>query len=545
MDRLPRLTRRDWLRLAAAGAVGCSSSGWIESLAADTSTDPRRRRACILLWMNGGPSQTDTFDLKPGHAHGGTFKAIETAVPGIVISEHLPKLARQMKDIAIIRAMSTKEGDHGRATFNLRTGYTQQGPIHYPTLGALVAKELEPSATASCRASSASPLIAASTRPRSAPGSSDLDMPPWSSVSAPRSTPRAWAMRGRSGCRWRRPASARGHRGKLRWTDGRLGILDAMTGSFVASHPGIAPPSHQDAYQLRWSRQWMRSAAGRAFELDEEPAAVRDSYGRTAFGQGCLLARRLVERGVPFVEVTLSSISGSSGFAWDTHTQNFESVKNLCGVLDPAWSALMDDLRGHGLLDSTLIVWMGGAFGRTPKINPNAGRDHFPAAWTTVLAGGGIKGGQVIGDTGPSGMSVKDRPVSVPDFLATVCRSVGIDPMTQNLSDARPADPDRGPEGEAASGAPGMRTHDAWAVGPRHGGGVDRDAFRGNERRGRPPRGPRRPRFPSRTSSSWARPRPMFLRLPPVGPARRASGRHGSTLSGRSMTTSTATTMGL
>ena len=137
------LSRRDWFRLAAAGALGSSTSGWIETLAAEVSADPRRRKACILLWMSGGPSQTDTFDPKPGHANGGTFKAIETAVPGIVVSEHLPKLARQMKDIAIIRGMSTKEGDHGRATFNLRTGYTQQGPIHYPTLGSLVSKELE------------------------------------------------------------------------------------------------------------------------------------------------------------------------------------------------------------------------------------------------------------------------------------------------------------------------------------------------------------------------------------------------------------------
>src|SRR6059058_602231 len=121
----PTLSRRDWLRLAAAGVVGVSTSGWIESLAADAASDPRRRKACILLWMTGGPSQIDTFDPKPGHANGGQFKPIETAVPGIQVSEHLPGLAKQMKDIAIVRSMSTKEGDHSRATFNLRTGYTQ------------------------------------------------------------------------------------------------------------------------------------------------------------------------------------------------------------------------------------------------------------------------------------------------------------------------------------------------------------------------------------------------------------------------------------
>src|SRR3954471_93170 len=139
----PRLSRRDLLRLAAAGVVGVSTSGWIEAMAADTAGDPKRKKAVILLWMTGGPSQLDTFDPKPGHANGGEFKAIETAVPGIRISEHLPRLARQMKDIAILRSMSTKEGDHGRATFNLRTGYSPTGPIHYPTLGSLVSKEFE------------------------------------------------------------------------------------------------------------------------------------------------------------------------------------------------------------------------------------------------------------------------------------------------------------------------------------------------------------------------------------------------------------------
>src|SRR5215831_9620012 len=136
------VSRRLMLQMAAAGVVSVSSSGWIEALAADAASHPKRRRSCILLWMTGGPSQTDTFDPKPGHPHGGEFKAIETAVPGVLVSEHLPKLAKQMKDLVIIRSMSTKEGDHGRATFNLRTGYQPTGPVRYPTFGSLVAKEL-------------------------------------------------------------------------------------------------------------------------------------------------------------------------------------------------------------------------------------------------------------------------------------------------------------------------------------------------------------------------------------------------------------------
>jgi len=422
------LSRRQMLRLAAAGVAGFSTSGWIEALAADTARDPRRRKSCILLWMTGGPSQTDTFDPKPGHPHGGQFKAIETAVPGIFLSEHLPKLAKQMKDIAIIRSMSTKEGDHGRATFNLRTGYQQTGPIRYPTLGSLVAKEL---------------------------GRDEAELPNFVSIAPVRSfNPGAFGP-GFLGPQYaplvvgeRAVIDAQGGTDARNLSfkvedlnlpagvdnpraDARLGLLDSLRKDFLSSHPGVGPVSHQDAY-LRAVRL-MRSAAAKAFELEEEPAPVRDAYGRTAFGQGCLLARRLVERGVPFVEVSLSSADGAMAAGWDTHQQNFETVKKLSEVLDPAWAALMNDLRTRGLLDSTLIVWMG-EFGRTPKINAQAGRDHFPAAWTTVLAGGGIKGGQVIGSSGPDGMVAKDRPVSVPDFLATVCRGLGVDPMAQNDS---------------------------------------------------------------------------------------------------------------
>ena len=137
------LSRRDWLRLSLAGVSGSCLSGWLAKLAAGAASDPKRRRSCILLWMNGGPSQMDTFDLKPGHANGGPFKEIATAVPGIKISEHLPKLARHMDRLALVRSMTSKEGDHGLATYYVHAGYAQRGPIQYPTLGALVAREAE------------------------------------------------------------------------------------------------------------------------------------------------------------------------------------------------------------------------------------------------------------------------------------------------------------------------------------------------------------------------------------------------------------------
>ncbi|MGH7130189.1 MAG: DUF1501 domain-containing protein, partial [Planctomycetaceae bacterium] len=172
--------------------------------------------------------------------------------------------------------------------------------------------------------------------------------------------------------------------------------------------------------------------AKHAFKLDEEDAALRDAYGRNRFGQGCLLARRLVERGVPFVEVTLSQAPGNQ-VGWDTHADNFAQVRALSEALDPGWSTLLTDLRGRGLLDDTLVVWMG-EFGRTPVINDNGGRDHFPLAWSTVLCGGGIKGGQAIGNTGADGAQVVDRPVTVPEFYATICAALGIDHTKDNIS---------------------------------------------------------------------------------------------------------------
>jgi hypothetical protein len=214
--------------------------------------------------------------------------------------------------------------------------------------------------------------------------------------------------------------------------DDRLGLLDGLAGPFRQARPGTPALGHRDAYAR--AVRMMRSPAARAFDLDGERPALRDAYGRNPFGQGCLLARRLVEQGVPFVEVTLSSADGAGQLGWDTHAENFEAVKRLDAVLDAGWSALLADLRDRGLLETTLIVWMG-EFGRTPKINEQAGRDHFPNAWSAVLSGGGIRGGRAVGDTGPGGEEVRDRPVTVPDLLATVLSALGIDPSRQNVDE--------------------------------------------------------------------------------------------------------------
>jgi uncharacterized protein (DUF1501 family) len=413
MARTPLLSRRDWLRLSAAGVLGASTSGWFEALAADAARDPRRKRSCVLLWMSGGPSQLDTFDLKPGHPNGGPFKPIATSVPGIQVSEHFPQLAKLTDHMAIVRSLTSKEGDHGRATFLLRTGYLPQGPIQYPSLGALVSRELGDERSELPNFVSVAPFRALN---EGAFGSGFL---------GPRYAPLVVGETGQNDAARAlrvQDLAAPAEVGRAR-TDARLDLLGEVQRAFVAGRPDLPALSHQSAYER--AVRLMRTAAARAFDLDEEGAPVRDAYGRSLFGQGCLLARRLVERGVPFVEVTLNG--------WDTHGDNAATVRNLSRTVDAAWSALMGDLKVRGLLATTLVVWMG-EFGRTPKFPRPDGRDHWPNSFSAVLAGGGIKGGQVIGDTGPAGEGVKDRPVTVPEFLATIYRALGIDHQKQNLS---------------------------------------------------------------------------------------------------------------
>lgn len=437
---MARLSRRDWLKVSTFATAGYSASGWMKALAEEAASPsgPHPQRSCVLLWMPGGPPQTDTFDMKPGHANGGSFKPIDTSVPGIQISEHLPKLARQMEHLAIIRSMSTKEGDHQRATYLVRTGYLPQGPIHYPTLGSLVSREL---------------------------GSGELELPSFISIAPNRFLSPAAYSSGFLGPKYAPLIVGEGARVRegqdiatsLRvrnltrpegidetQADTRLDLLWHLEDDFVASRPGVTGRSHLNAY--RQAVRMMKSGASNAFSVETEPMELRERYGLNQFGQGCLLARRLVEQGVPFIEVSLSSAPGAEGgIGWDTHQDNFNRVQALSAALDAGWSTLMEDLRDRGLLESTTIVWMG-EFGRTPNINGNQGRDHFPAAWSAVMGGGGVKGGQVYGSSTADGMKVKDNPVSTPDLIATVCRTLGIDPMKQNMSNVgrpiRIADPE-------------------------------------------------------------------------------------------------------
>jgi hypothetical protein len=420
MSQLNLIDRRRLLHAMACGACGVSVSGWMPALAQQIAADPRRRRHCIVLWMTGGPSQMDTFDLKPGHKNGGEFKEIATNVAGVRISEHLPKLAQHADKLAIIRSLSTKEGDHERGTYLMRTGQRPMSVINYPAVGASLGKELAASADAL-----PSYISVAPNRPPGQGGFSPGFLGPKFAplVVASGGAGNANAPEGQGYAELRVDAIKPQDGVSTAQIDRRLEVLRVLEDSFTSGHAGGAAQAHRTVYDN--ALKMVHSEAAKAFDLSQEPTKVREAYGKGVFGQGCLLARRLVEFGVPFVEVSLDG--------WDTHANNFEQVRNLSAQLDAGWATLMSDLQERGLLERTTIVWMG-EFGRTPQINGGAGRDHFPRAWSCVLGGGGIAGGQAFGRTTPDGMNVEENQVDVTDVLATLCAALGVSPTTENIS---------------------------------------------------------------------------------------------------------------
>jgi hypothetical protein len=413
-----RLTRRTLLRSIVASAAGLSASGWFPLFARELAANPRRRRHCVLLWMSGGPSQTDTFDLKPDHENGGEFKEIETKAPGLRFSEHLPKLAAYADRLAVLRGLSTKEGDHGRGTYLMRTGHKPLGPIQYPSIGSSLANQLGGGPAGLPGYISVGPFRAFNQE-AFGPGFLGPQFGPLIVGAADMAGSMAAGADGYPQLRVKdlepRPGIA------ARRMEKRLALHQGLGSSFLAAHQTGAPAVHRAIYENAVSL--MHSDDATAFDLSQEPEEVRDAYGKSVFGQGCLLARRLIERGVPFIEVSLGTTSGGAG--WDTHSDNFNQLKQLSGDLDAGWATLLKELDERNLLESTTILWMG-EFGRTPKINGNQGRDHFPNAWSCVLAGGGIAGGQAFGRTSEDGTTVVDGQVGAADVLATLCEALGV-----------------------------------------------------------------------------------------------------------------------
>ncbi len=397
------LHRRALLRMGASTVFGAlaARSLWARPARA-LGAPPARKGAIVLLWLNGGPSHIDTFDPKPGRQGGGPFKAIKTRAPAIQLSEHYPLLAERADRLALVRSMSSKEGNHPRAQYFVHTGYPPNPTVLHPSLGGWV----------SARASNPS-----------------AELPPFVSIGGPSFGAGFLGVQNgpfvlqKAGAPPADVATAPGV------DDDRFArrraALGAMEDAFAAATGDAKVAGRAQVYAK--AVRLMGSPKLDAFDVAAEPESIRKAYGDTDFGRGCIVARRLVERGVRFVEVVLDG--------WDTHKDNFERTKRQAATLDPAFAALLDDLGARGLLASTLVACMG-EFGRTPRINADEGRDHWPEAWTAALAGGGVRGGVVHGATDEDGAKVAGPATSVPDLLATMATAIGLDPAHTETSPA-------------------------------------------------------------------------------------------------------------
>ncbi|HEV3338921.1 MAG TPA: DUF1501 domain-containing protein [Pirellulales bacterium] len=414
VDRRRVVGRRHFLKTISAAGAAAGALAWTDELSLRAEDLRRQGTACIVLWMQGGPSQFETFDPKPGHANGGETKAIATRLPGVLFSENLPRLSTVADRLAVVRSMTTREGEHQRATYLMHTAYLPMASVKYPAMGSLAAREMP--------------------RP-------DCELPSFVRIGA---GPLGSTGGGFLGTQYdpfvvqaagRLPENARPTSGMDRF-DRRLGLLARLGEAHQATAPAAPPSEHQKLYES--AARMIKSSQMEAFDLEREPEPMRTAYGSGPFASACLLARRLVESGVTFVEAVLGN--------WDTHQDNFSRTRGLCEQLDQPFATLVTDLADRGLLDKTLVVWMG-EFGRTPRINPRGGRDHFPRAFSAVLAGGGVRGGQVLGATDEGGQSVKDRPVTEKDLFQTVYRSLGINSRKEYMSPiGRPIKPVDGGE---------------------------------------------------------------------------------------------------
>jgi hypothetical protein len=393
-----RLGRRDFLKLATLAGVGWMTPvGQMLARAAEQGDKHEPARSIILLWMQGGPSQLETFDPHPGREIAGGTKALDTAVKGVQLAEHYPRLAEQMADVSLVRSVTSKEGDHERGTYNLKTGYRPDPTAVHPSYGAVF-----------CHA----------TEDRDGKA---VEIPRHISI-----LPSQWPARGgflgdqfdafKTGDPINKVPDVTARVPEKRDND-RLRDLDFLEKRFAKGRSQLVDDTGLKAV-LDSARRMMSSEQLKAFDVTQEPKAVRDLYGDSPFGRGCLAARRLIEVGVRCVEVELNG--------WDTHAKNHSECAKQAAILDPAFAALLRELRERKLLDKTLVI-CAGEFGRTPKINPAGGRDHWPNGFTVALAGGGIKGGRVIGETDPDGGEKPKDSVTVSDVHATILTAVGLD----------------------------------------------------------------------------------------------------------------------
>ncbi|NCA10852.1 DUF1501 domain-containing protein [bacterium] len=392
------MSRRHFMsHLAGAAALAAPATAFTNSILANATDMKKRHKSAILLWMGGGPSTMDIWDLKPGSATGGQFKQISTSADGVAICEHMPLMARQMHHMSIVRSMSTREADHMRGRYYMHTGYVPNPNVEHPSYGAVIAHEL------------------AEQVPH-------LEIPPFVSVGSGSVGP------GFLGMSWAPfVVDSNGNVRNLEMgidparMSQRLEMLATIEKKFIGEKRGGVAEDHSKV--LEKTVRLMTSKQMEAFKVMQEPKEVQEKYGigergASGFARGCLMARRLVEAGVPFVEVDLGG--------WDNHEDIFPTLADRkLPELDRAMSGLVADLADRGLLDDTAIIWMG-EFSRTPNINGNGGRDHWARSWSVVVGGGGFKRGVVVGETSSDGKEVASEPYTSQDVMASVLKSLGV-----------------------------------------------------------------------------------------------------------------------
>ena len=396
------MTRRHFMQhLAGASALALPAINFTNALAASATELKKKHKACILLWMGGGPSTLDMWDLKPGTNTGGPFTPIATSGDA-QICEHLPMMAKQMHHMAIIRSMSTREADHNRGRYYMHTGYVPSTTVEHPSYGAVIAHELADQVP-------------------------NLEIPPFVSVGGGSVGPGFLGMTYAPFV-----VDTNGEVRNLKFDieqsrlEQRLLTLKAVEKNFADQGRGDAPKDHDKILEKTISLMTSQQMA--AFKVNTEPKEVQERYGviggaggrmggNPGFARGCLMARRLVEAGVPFVEVDFGG--------WDNHANIFPTFETKLPQLDQPMSALIEDLAQRGMLEDTAVIWMG-EFSRTPRINGTTGRDHWARAWSVVVGGAGMKGGQAIGATNEDGTEVTTDPYTSEDVMASVLKALGV-----------------------------------------------------------------------------------------------------------------------
>lgn len=398
--------RRDFIKIGSLGALGLNLADTLRGAAAST-VKPKKDLSIILVWQSGGCGQQDTFDMKPDAPieYRGEFKPISTNVPGMQVCEHLPRTAKICDKLTVLRSMKSRENNHERAINYLLTGYLPLPTIEFASIGSVIAKEKGPN-------NGMPPYVAIpNTFPSYGAGFLGGEYNPFIS-----GDPNVTGYKVRD---LTLPTDVDFER-----LGNRRHLVEQMDKKFRAIEAS-ADFKALDGFYHRAYDLIASPTAKKAFDIESEPAKLRERYGRTPVGQGCLLARRLVESGVRFVTVAKGWLN------YDTHGDNFNIMKKvLLPEFDPAFATLVEDLSDRGMLDSTLVISMG-EFGRTPMVNKDAGRDHHSKAWSVVFAGGGLTGGRILGATDKTATEVTDNPVEPEDLMYTLYTMLGMDPAKE------------------------------------------------------------------------------------------------------------------